>query len=224
MKNVPLLLLAFLPSIPATAAEITNEAQNQREVPEYTLNSPGGWSTLKNRRFHQAWIKVKKDPLSPQIYLSINRGIPEPTDEQMKRLAKEMRRAVSETPDGKLMGYISKRVQGMLRIDFCIRYSVYYKKTKQPMVKLIRAFFSRGDQYLFMALFREKERKTAEQDFEKTTASFKLNLHTKKQIRRYGILNRAVNTMKKYWYILLPILLFPCFTIWKSKKKQIDGS
>ena len=223
MKPLRIIVAGILifPALALTARTNTSPKPEK----EYTITPPIGWESIQNPRFHKVWIRKKKDSLSPQIYFTINRDMPEPSPEKIKQLAKEMETAVRATPDGKLVEYSSTRKDGMLRIDFRISYSIYQKEKKTAMEKRIRAFFTRGDQFLFMSLFRKEESKTSLAAFEKTTASLRINSGAPKTphpSRRYGIFSNAVNAVKKYWFILIPILIFSGITIWRGKKKQVD--
>lgn len=189
---------------------------------EYSITPPAGWKTIKNPRFHKVWIKNKTDDLSPQIYFTINRNIPEISVDRLKQEVLEMQKTISKTPDGKLIKYSRQREKDLLRIDFHISYSIYKKENKFKMLKIIRAYFTRGDQYLFMTLFKNKDAAYGNAVFKMTTTSFRINRDAPKEThpsRKYGILSNAINAIKRYWFILLPILIFSGITIWRGKKK-----
>lgn len=214
MSRILPVFMFFLVFTPAAARVATNAP------PEYALTPPAGWTVLSNPRFAHAWIRDKHDPLSPQLYFSINRDIPEPSPERQTKLLQEMEEIVRQTPEGRVVSSGNIRERGMLRMDFELAYAVFQGTVKVSMGKTIRAYFARGDQFLFMALYRGTEKPAALRQLDTVTGSFRLTGHAPQPAPGAGLFARSLRVISRWWFLLLPVLLLSGYVIWKDRRKK----
>lgn len=214
MFRILSILMSLLVCLPGAARAATNDQ------PEYLLTPPAGWTVLSNPRFAQAWIQDTHDPLSPQLYFSINRDIPEPSPERQAKLLQEMEEIVRQTPEGRVVASGNTRERGMLRMDFELAYAIFQGTAKVPMGKTIRAYFARGDQFLFMALYRNTEKPAALRQLDTATGSFRLTGHAPQAIPGAGLFARSLRVISRWWFLLLPVLLLSGYVIWKERRKK----